>query len=118
MMLELMGYGVLQAGDGPAAIAALKERLAAGERLPDLALVDIGLPGMSGHALARALKADPATAPLRLVALSGYGNEESRQTALAAGFAQYFTKPLAPEQLDEICAAARAATTTAPGAGA
>jgi signal transduction histidine kinase/ActR/RegA family two-component response regulator len=108
MMLELLGHRVTQAGDGPAAIAALQDRLAAGECLPDLALVDIGLPGMSGHALARALKADAATAPLRLVALSGYGNEESRQTALAAGFAQYFTKPLAPEQLGEICAAAGA----------
>jgi len=96
MMLELFGHEVLQAADGPAALLA-----AAGG--PDLAIVDIGLPGMDGYAVARALRADPATASIRLVALTGYGNDESRQRALAAGFDLYITKPISPESLRRIC---------------
>ncbi|HEV7816287.1 MAG TPA: ATP-binding protein [Janthinobacterium sp.] len=97
MKLELYGHDVIQAADGQSALAA-----AAAQR-PELALVDIGLPGMDGYALARCFKQDPATSGMRLVALTGYGAEDSRERALAAGFDLYVTKPISAEQLRRIC---------------
>lgn len=93
MLLELHGCVVLPAGDGPAAIALAEQ----GE--PDLALIDIGLPGMDGYALAQALKSRTGTSAIRLIALTGYGAEADRQRALAAGFALHIVKPLSPDSL-------------------
>lgn len=63
---------------------------------PDAAILDIGLPGMSGHELAKALKkegkSDPST--LRLIALSGYGQASDRLRSLEAGFEAHFVKPV------------------------
>jgi CheY-like chemotaxis protein len=98
MMLELHGCTVLEAEDGRTALALA----AAGA--PDLALIDIGLPEMDGYAVARALLADPATRGIRLVALTGYGTDEDRERARAAGFAQHITKPLAPDCLRALLA--------------
>jgi signal transduction histidine kinase/ActR/RegA family two-component response regulator len=98
MMLELHGCTVLEAEDGRTALALA----AAGA--PDLALIDIGLPEMDGYAVARALLAAPATRGIRLVALTGYGTDEDRERARAAGFAQHITKPLAPECLRALLA--------------
>jgi signal transduction histidine kinase len=96
MTLEVFGHEVIQAADGPAALTAAACR-------PDLAFVDIGLPGMDGHAVAKALRSDPATAGIRLVALTGYGSEGSRQMALASGFDLYVTKPISLDNLRRIC---------------
>jgi signal transduction histidine kinase/CheY-like chemotaxis protein len=98
MMLELHGCTVLEAEDGRTALALA----AAGA--PDLALIDIGLPEMDGYAVARALLADPATRGIRLVALTGYGTDEDRERARAAGFSQHITKPLAPDCLRALLA--------------
>jgi CheY-like chemotaxis protein len=56
-------------------------------------LCDIGLPGMDGYAVARALRGDPATASLYLIAVSGYASPEDQQRSLAAGFDLHLNKP-------------------------
>jgi len=68
-------------------------------RPPDVVLCDIGLPEMDGYAVARELRADPLTAPIRLVALTGYGREADRDRAAAAGFDIHLVKPVGPEVL-------------------
>jgi|CZKU01.1.fsa_nt_gi PAS domain S-box-containing protein len=61
---------------------------------PDLALVDLGLPGINGFEVARRVRAEPRNANIRLVALTGYGMREDRARALAAGFDDHLVKPI------------------------
>jgi len=84
--LELDGCEVRTAADGPAGLAALKEWD------PDAVIVDIGLPGMDGHAVARAIRAH-AGEDIQLIALTGYGLAEDEQAAQAAGFDAHLVKP-------------------------
>lgn len=65
---------------------------------PDVCILDIGLPGMSGHELARALRAAGLSRPT-YIAVTGYGSVESRKASEAAGFAMHLTKPVDPEYL-------------------
>jgi CheY-like chemotaxis protein len=69
---------------------------------PDACVLDIGLPDLDGFALARQLRANPRTRAAALVALSGYGQDRDRSTALAAGFDAYFVKPV---NIDALAAA-------------
>ena len=98
MLLDSFGTRVLQAADGAAGLEAARAHL------PDIALVDIGLPGMDGYEVARRLRADPATQGMRLVALTGYGLLEDQQRALQAGFDLHLVKPVPPERLREAIA--------------
>jgi CheY-like chemotaxis protein len=61
---------------------------------PDLALLDIGLPVMDGYELAQHLRARAGNADLQMYALTGYGQEDDRKRAHAAGFDGHFVKPL------------------------
>lgn len=102
MLLELDGHAVMVAPDGRQAIDMARAAP------PDVVLCDIGLPdGMDGHAVARALRADPATASAYLVALSGYGQEEDRRRSSEAGFERHLIKPLDPDVLARILATVR-----------
>lgn len=96
MMLSCYGYPVQQAAEGSHGL-----QLAARCR-PDLALIDIGLPGMDGYEVARCLRADPATRDIKLVALTGYGLAEDRQRVLEAGFDRHLVKPVDVEQLLQV----------------
>ncbi|WP_425572559.1 response regulator [Paraburkholderia tropica] len=87
MLLELEGHDVRVAHDGPTALAIAQSFL------PHVAILDIGLPGMDGHALAKALRAQPATAHAQLIALTGYGQERDRQATTEAGFDRHLVKP-------------------------
>ena len=87
------GHEVRVAHDGPDALAA------AAAWQPDLALVDLGLPGMSGIDLAKRLRADPATARIILVALTASVDKEDHRAALAAGCTAVETKPLELERI-------------------
>jgi signal transduction histidine kinase/CheY-like chemotaxis protein len=94
-VLEIYGYTVSEAADGNAGVQA------AIENKPDVAILDIGLPGIDGYEVARRLRASPATRGIRLVAVTGYGQEEDRLRALAAGFDAHMVKPVEPARLLE-----------------
>ncbi|MFN7135732.1 MAG: response regulator, partial [Myxococcales bacterium] len=65
----------------------------------DVALVDIGLPGLDGYEIARRTRQGRFADATILVALTGYGRSEDRSRALEAGFDRHLVKPLDPEQL-------------------
>lgn len=91
--LELRGYDVAAAADGAAALAAARAVR------PDIAIVDIGLPGIDGYEVARRLRTMRAGSEPFLVALTGYGQPDSRRRAREAGFEEYVIKPASPEVL-------------------
>jgi PAS domain S-box-containing protein len=98
LLLRMLGHDVDVALDGP---DALEKARTAG---PDLVLLDIGLPRMSGYDVARALRAHPATRNATIVACTGYGRDEDRQLARAAGFDRHAVKPVGADTLSEILA--------------
>jgi PAS domain S-box-containing protein len=102
LLLELAGHEVEAAADGPTGLARLRTFR------PDVALIDLGLPGMDGYAVARAARERPETRAIRLVAVTGYGQAEDRRRALAAGFDLHVTKPVDASMLDEVLGPATA----------
>jgi CheY-like chemotaxis protein len=91
-LLGLHGYVVKVVYTGPAAVtAALADP-------PDCAILDIGLPGLDGCAVARELRAHPATAAVKLVAFSGYSDAEIGSAATDAGFDHHLVKGRADPQ--------------------
>jgi signal transduction histidine kinase/ActR/RegA family two-component response regulator len=99
MLLQLEGYNVVVTYDGPSGLAkALTWR-------PAVILCDIGLPGMDGYAIARAIRRDATLEATRLVALSGYSRPEDVRCARDAGFDQHMSKPPNFEQLRALLAA-------------
>jgi PAS domain S-box-containing protein len=90
--LEQEGHEVLEAADGAAAIRIVADFQ------PALALVDIGLPLVDGFEVARYIRQQPRQ-PQRLIALTGYGQDEDRQRCLAAGFDEHLVKPIDPHRL-------------------
>lgn len=93
ILLEDAGYAVLGAATGAEAL-----RLAE-ERVPDLVLLDMGLPDMSGLEVVRRLKAAPRTAGIAVVALTGRDEDADRRACLAAGCAAYIVKPVNTQKL-------------------
>ena len=85
-------------------MAALRALRAAEARPPQVALLDIGLPGMDGYELARRLRARPGLARAVLVALTGWGQEEDRRRAREAGFDHHLVKPVELSALRELLA--------------
>ncbi len=86
-LLELEGHDVMVALDGEAALAGF-----AAHR-PDVVLSDIGMPGMSGHQIARAIRAAEGGQDVRLIAMTGWGQADDQAEAYAAGFDHHVTKP-------------------------
>lgn len=91
--LKLDGHQVHEAADGITGIAALSRVN------PDVAVVDIGLPGVDGYKVAETLRGAPEHDSMVLIALTGYGQADSLRRAREAGFDEYVTKPIAPERL-------------------
>ena len=101
LLLTSWGHGVHFADTGPAGLQR------ANLVRPDVALIDIGLPGLNGYEVAqqiRSLDRDWARA-VKLVALSGYGRESDREKAIASGFDCHLVKPVDPEVLAEVLTA-------------
>lgn len=96
-MLQMNGHQVLSATNGAAGLeAAQKFR-------PNIVLCDIGLAdGMNGYDVARAIRGDSALAGVYLVAVTGYGQDDDRQSARAAGFDYHLTKPVGKQELDVV----------------
>jgi PAS domain S-box-containing protein len=93
MLLRTVGHDVHVEHDG---VEALK-RLAAD--LPDIVLLDIGLPGIDGYEVARRLREQPGGDAVRIYAMTGYGQEEDRRRSLEAGFDGHLVKPVIPSDL-------------------
>ena len=100
MYLEVAGHEVLVEHDSQAAL----ER--AQRDLPEICVLDVGLPGMDGYELAQRLRAAPATANALLIAATGYGQEADRRRALAAGFDHHLVKPVNAQALLALIAGA------------
>ncbi|MDB5938284.1 MAG: multi-sensor hybrid histidine kinase, partial [Polaromonas sp.] len=97
-LIRLSGHEVEVAYDGPGAVqAALATR-------PDVVLLDIGLPGLTGYEVARQLRQEPALKGTVLVALTGYGRESDRQRSRNAGFSYHLVKPVGVREVEDILA--------------
>lgn len=95
-MLEAIGHDYQLAHDGPEAL------MRAQDMKPDAILLDIGLPGMNGYDVCRALRQDPALKDTLLIAQTGWGQERDRKEAIAAGFDYHLVKPVSLKDLSDI----------------
>jgi PAS domain S-box-containing protein len=98
LVREAFGHEVRTAHDGPTAL-----RVAA-EFRPELVLLDIGLPGMSGYEVARRLRQQAGLGDVVLVALTGWGQEEDRRKTKEAGFDHHLVKPVGLKELQQLLA--------------
>lgn len=96
LLLTMMGHTVSLATSGPEAI----ER--AVEFHPDIMLIDIGMPGMQGHEVARRIRAMPGMEKVLLVAQTGWGGDIDRELSRQAGFDSHLVKPVTPALLEEV----------------
>jgi signal transduction histidine kinase/CheY-like chemotaxis protein len=96
------GHEVCEAADGHAAIRS------AAQFDPEVAIIDVGLPGLNGFQVAEALRGGARRAPAVLIALTGYAQPDALRRARAAGFDEYLTKPVAPDRLARLIDAALA----------
>ncbi len=102
MQLQLANHDVRVAHSGRCALSLAEEFR------PHIALLDIGMPELDGYAVARALRREPWATRIRLVALTGWGQEEDKQRASEAGFDHHLTKPVDPELLEQLlCSVSR-----------
>ena len=97
-LLTRLGHDVYPALSGAEGV------LVARQVRPEVIFSDIGLPGMSGFEVARVLRAEPMLASSYLIALTGFDEEEDRQSALAAGFDRYLVKPVNFLEVEQILA--------------
>jgi CheY-like chemotaxis protein len=97
-LLELEGYKVAVAFGGLQAIHMLETFR------PQIAVLDIGMPGMDGYALARKIRETQWGAAIHYIAFTGWSDERSRTRALSAGFHQFLVKPVDPRRFIRIIA--------------
>ena len=96
MLLRLFGYEVLVAHTGSDALAL------AAEHRPQIAILDIGMPGLSGYDIARHIRQEVWGAPMTLIAVTGWGQEEDRRKSKSAGFDHHLTKPVDITELERL----------------
>lgn len=100
-LLDMMGHEVHIRQDGGEAIAA------SASLKPDVVLLDIGLPVLSGHEAAPRIREQPGGEQIFLVALTGYGQTEDKRRSFDSGFAHHLVKPVAPAALEQLMLDAR-----------
>ena len=98
-LLAARGADATAVYDGPAALAALHAVL------PQVVVLDIGMPGMDGYEVARRIRAEPRAEGITIIALSGWGQHADRERSKASGFDHHLTKPVELESLLAILAA-------------
>jgi PAS domain S-box-containing protein len=96
MLLEFNGHDVRTANDGRAGLELTLEVL------PDVVMLDIGLPQLSGYEIARRIRTDARCGDVLLIAVSGWGQEKDKAEATSAGFDYHFTKPVDFDRLQEV----------------
>ena len=96
IMLELSGHEVIEAEEGLSGLEMLKSKR------PDVAVIDVGLPGLNGYEVARRFREEPGSGGVMLVALTGYGTPEARERSRKSGFDYHLIKPVNGEALEEI----------------
>ena len=89
LVLEGEGFDIYEASDGAQALSAVHQEP------PDLVLLDMSIPGVSGPDVLAAVKRDPTTSEVRVIVVTATG-EEGRAAAMAGGADHYFTKPFSP----------------------
>lgn len=99
-LLRIFGHEVGVALDGEQALAL------APELRPDLVLLDLGMPRMDGHEVARRMRAAPWGGAMKIVALSGFGDSSDRNRSLEAGCDDHLVKPVSPTDLQSVLATA------------
>jgi PAS domain S-box-containing protein len=95
-LLDCLGHQTHTAFDGPGAVQACREFR------PEMVLLDIGLPGMTGYEVASQMRALPGCEQIPIIAISGYAREADRAQALQAGFSDHLAKPIEIERLEEL----------------
>jgi PAS domain S-box-containing protein len=98
MLLRVDGHEVMIAHDGSAALAAF------GGFAPDVVLLDIGMPGPNGYEVAQKIRQSRSGADIKLIAITGWGQETDKEKAFAAGFDHHLTKPVDTGQLSKLLA--------------
>ena len=112
LVLGFSGYEVLTTFSGA-------EALEVGQReRPQAALIDIGMPGMSGHEVAHRIRLEAWGKHAVLIALTGWGQDQDKQAAIAAGFDDHMTKPVDPAEVERLLGELLAAKPVASGSGA
>jgi CheY-like chemotaxis protein len=96
MLLRLDGHEVHVATNGLEAID-MYTRVH-----PDVAILDIGMPGLSGHEVARRIRAGDSEHRVKLIAVTGWGQKADKDRAAASGFDHHFTKPVEPSALSAL----------------
>lgn len=100
ILLNSLGYDVETAHDGSQALAAVDSFK------PDIVFCDIGLPKIDGYEVARRVRQRPDQDSIKLVALTGWGQDEDRQRTREAGFDHHLVKPVAVKTLRDLLASA------------
>jgi two-component system CheB/CheR fusion protein len=95
-VLAALGHEVQIANDGAEALDAARAFQ------PEIMIIDLGMPGLTGYEVAERLRQEPATREAKLVALSGYGGEDTARRCRAAGFDRHLTKPLTEDALQAL----------------
>jgi signal transduction histidine kinase len=96
MLLEFWGHDVISTDTGQKGLELVRRNQ------PDVALIDIGLPGMSGYEVAQTIRTTESQSQIKLVAITGYGQPSDRERTLKAGFDTHLLKPIDPQTLQKI----------------
>lgn len=96
LLLELGGYAVTVAHSGKEALQNMLQQL------PDAAILDIGMPDMSGYEVARRFREESGKSDTFLLAVTGWGQQDDIARAKAAGFNEHLTKPVDPDRLEQL----------------
>jgi CheY-like chemotaxis protein len=108
-VLQMLGHQVTSARSGEDAIVQMTSAT------PDLVLMDVGMPGLSGYDVARRVSGASWRSRLTLVAMTGWGRDEDRQRALESGFDMHVVKPLDLEHLRALLDSLQAPPVSAQG---
>ena len=101
MLLKMANHDVHLAGDGAAALE-LAERVR-----PDVAVLDLGMPGLTGYEVAERIRAEAWGCAMILIAVTGWGQKSDKEKAKTAGFDHHLTKPMDPTELEPLFTASR-----------